>query len=153
VRRFEIIYGDSGGFTGIEVDCAQQQTPVTTPTAAADTPTPQPDTPTPDVATPTEAGATPTETAAGDTPTATPGGDSSPTPTVAGLAVSPAPVQGAAVAGAESGPGTAVLGAQALPAGGGSPGSEKSMLQWGSALVVLLLVLAASVFNMKRHAG
>ena len=57
VRRFEVVYGDSGGFTGIEVDCGQPgATP--TPTAAPATPSPTspPDTPSPEAATPTPTG-------------------------------------------------------------------------------------------------
>ena len=184
VRRLEIVYGDSGGFTGIEVDCPQQPTASPTgtaiartpsPTAQAETPTP---TPTPAAPTPTPAGATPTPTAAGETPTpAPPGETASPTPaaqaetptptptaqaaaptptptqtpTVAGAQSSPPPVQGAAVAGEVPGgrPGTTVLGAQALPAGGGAP--ARGSMTWAAPLIVLALVLGGTLFSMRRQ--
>ena len=38
VRRFEVVYGDSGGFTGIEVDCGQPGPCCPTPTTGTPTP-------------------------------------------------------------------------------------------------------------------
>jgi hypothetical protein len=142
VRRFEVVYGDSGGFTGIQVDCGQP----------APTPTPVPATPTPVVETPTPAPATPTPAA--ETPTAAPE-SAAPTPTVAAAVLTPAPEQPAAVApaaiqNAPGGPATAVLGAQALPAGGG-PQDGRSWLHWAAALGGLALVAAGSLYVLKRQ--
>ena len=122
VRRFEVVYGDSGGFTGIELDCGQ---PIPTPivTAGAQTAAPT-----------ATAGAAPAPAAAAVTPTS--GGG----PAVAVAGESSAPRQG-----------TAVLGAQALPAGGGPPQANGSALvPWAAALVVLAVVTAGSVLLMPR---
>jgi hypothetical protein len=142
VRRFEVVYGDSGGFTGIQVDCGQP-----TPTA-----TPAPATPTPVVETPTETPAPATPTPAAETPTPAP---ESATPTVAAAVQSPAPEQPAAVApaaiqSAPGGPATAVLGAQALPAGGG-PEDGKNWLHWAAPLAGLALVIAGSIYVVRRQ--
>ena len=148
VRRFEVVYGDSGGFTGIEVDCGQPSpTPVAT---AVETPTPTapPETPTP-------ATNTPSPTAAAGTPTAAPTESAAATPTAAATTFAPSnspTVQGVAVAAESSAPrqGTAVLGAEALPAGGGSPGGGE-MPRWVVALVVLAFVVAGSIVLMRRE--
>ena len=149
VRRFEVVYGDSGGFTGIEVDCGQPS-PTPIPTAVTETPTP-----TTPVETPTPAVGTPTATPAPGTPTATPTESATAAPTAAAAAITPsvAPaVQGVAVAGESAAPrqGTAVLGAEALPAGGGSPGGGE-MPRWVVALVVLAVAIAGSIVLMRRQ--
>jgi hypothetical protein len=148
VRRFEVVYGDSGGFTGIEVDCGQPS-PTPTPTAVIETPTPTSPADTP---TPTEE--TPTPTAAPGTPTAGPTESATATPTVAAAAVTPSagtPVQGVAVAGESSAgrPGSAVLGAQALPAGGSASKSNGSF-EWAVLLIPLALVLGGSAVSVYR---
>ena len=150
VRRFEVVYGDSGGFTGIEVDCGQPS-PTPTPTAVAETATP-----TTPVETPTPAEATPTVTPEAGTPTAAPTESAAATPTVeAAAAVTPSagqPAQGVAVAGesAVGRPGTAVLGAEALPAGGGSPeGGE--IPRWVLGLVALAAASGGSIVLMRRE--
>jgi hypothetical protein len=148
VRRFEVVYGDSGGFTGIEVNCPQQQTPTVTPVPPTPTQTPETETPTPPAA-------TPTAIAPEETPTATPPVDvGTPTPTVLAAVVTPeAPTQAAAVAGESpaGGPATAVLGAQALPAGGGPEPGGDDFRRWAIATVVLALAVGASVLTMKRR--
>ena len=133
VRRFEVVYGDSGGFTGIEVDCGQPS-PTPTPTAATETPTP---------------------TTAPATPTATPTESTTAAPTDAAAILAPSTatvVQGVAVAGEFSAArqGTAVLGAEALPAGGGSPGAGE-MRTWVVALVVLAVAVAGSIVVVRRE--
>jgi hypothetical protein len=148
VRRFEVVYGDSGGFTGIEVECPQQQTATPPP------PTEVPPTPTQpaETETPTPA-STPTATVAAETPSASPAEVSSPTPTVAGVFATPeVPTQAAAVAGESpaGGPASAVLGAQALPAGGG-PGRDDDFRRWAAATVVLALAIGGSVLTIKRR--
>jgi len=133
VRRLVFDYQESGGFTGIEVDC-EQSTP--TPTAAA-TPTP---TAAP-TATPSPAPEIPTATPEGGTSTQAPPAPSpSPSPTVA-AAVSP-PEAGTSVAG---GPG-------ALPAGGGSPPATEGFL-WTAPLVILALVLGGTFVSKRRGSG
>jgi hypothetical protein len=145
VRRLVFDYAESGGFTGIEVDCATQAT--ATPTSVAETPTPTEPVPTPS---PTQAGATSTP-AATDTPapTATPSDDTStqatpvdsPAPPTATVAAAVAPP--AADTSVSAGPG-------ALPAGGGPPTDAKDAAQWAGALIVLGLVLAGSMRSMRR---
>ena len=145
VRRFEVVYGDSGGFTGIEVDCGQPG-PTPTPTAVPATaaPTSPPDTPSPEAGTPT-----PTEAAA--TPTPAPTESAAATPTAAAAEFTPSagqPAQGVAVAAETAGrPQTAVLGAEALPAGGASPASGGSF-EWALLLFPLALVLGGSAIWM-----
>jgi len=147
VRRFELVYRDSAGFTGIEVQCPEQPTPSPTPTPVAETPTPTPAavTPTPEAPAPTAAGGTPTDTPPAESP--------SPSPAVQGVSSTPDTSQPAAVAAAdiEGGPETAVLGAQALPSGGGSPGAGKDPLHWLAGLVVLALALGGSIYTLKRQ--
>jgi hypothetical protein len=145
VRRFEVVYGDSGGFTGIEVDCGQPS-PTPTPTAVeTPTPTAQPETPTP-------AANTPSPTAAAGTPTAAPTESAAATPTAAATTFAPSnspTVQGVAVAAESSAPrqGTVVLGAKALPAGGGSPGGGE-LPRW---VVVLTVAIAGSIVLTRRQ--
>ena len=149
VRRFEVVYGDSGGFTGIAGDCEQPgPTPAATGVAETPTPSPQPETPTPSAD-------TPTPTAAAGTPTvaATESAAATPTEAAATLAPSTSPaVQGVAVAGESSAPrqGSAVLGADALPAGGGSPGGG-ALPRLVLALVVLAVAIAGSIFLMRKE--
>jgi len=133
VRRLVFDYQESGGFTGIEVDCAQS-TP--TPTAAA-TPT----TTAAPTATPSPAPEIPTATPEGGTSTqAPPASSPSPSPTVA-AAVSP-PEAGTSVA---AGPG-------ALPAGGGSPPAAEGF-RWTAPLIILALVLGGTFVSMRRGSG
>jgi hypothetical protein len=149
VRRFEVVYGDSGGFTGIEVNCGRPS-PAPTPTAVAETPPP-----TAPAATPTPAEGTPTPTAVPGTPTATPTESAAATPTAAPATLAPSTspaVQGVAVAGEFAAPrqGTAVLGAEALPAGGGSPEGD-GLPSWVLALVVLAVAITVSVVLKRRQ--
>jgi hypothetical protein len=149
VRRLEIVYGDSGGFTGIEVDCPQGPAP--TPTTAAETATP-----TAPAGTPTEAAGSPTPTSGGVTPT--PPGGASPTPTVAAAFATPAPEVGAqapsgqpaAVAGQSAAPRqpTAVAGANALPAGGGPPSDHSTA--WALPLLLTALVFGGALIWARR---
>ena len=130
VRRLVFDYQESGGFTGIEVDC-EQSTP--TPTAPAATPTP--------TAAPT---ATPAPT---DTPAPTP------SPTVAAGTPAPSPSPSPTVAAAVAPPqgGTSVsAGPGALPAGGGTPSPEASP-GWAAALAALALVLGGTFVSMRRR--
>ena len=133
VRRLVFDYQESGGFTGIEVDC-EQSTP--TPTAAA---TPTPTAAPTSTPAPTDTPApTPSPTVAAGTPT--PGPSPSPSPTVA-AAVAP-PQGGTSVS---AGPG-------ALPAGGGTPSPEASP-GWAAALAALALVLGGTFVSMRRRSG
>ena len=148
VRRFEVVYGDSGGFTGIEVDCGQSSPTPAATAVGTPSPTAPPETPTPAANTPSPTGAT-------GTPTAAPTESAAATPTAAAVTLGPATspaVQGVAVAGESSAPrqGTAVLGADALPAGGGSPGGGE-MPKWVLALVVLVVAIAGSFVLMRRE--
>ena len=108
VRRFELVYRDSGGFTGIEVMCPAAATPTDTPAGGGAT------------ATPPGATATPVLGAGQSTPTARPTAAAA-TPTPAAQAVSaastPAATAPSAVAAAVSGPSAA----QGLPVTGGRP--------------------------------
>ena len=145
VRRLVFDYDESGGFTGIEVDC---QNPTPSPTAQADTPTPTEPVPTPS---PTEA------------PTATP----SPTPqaatatppiatsTAAPPTDAPSPAPGVAAAAGAPNTGTSTgtgPGAEALPAGGGTP-SPADGFRWTAALMALALILGATYVSRRseRH--
>ena len=137
VRRLEIVYRDSAGVTGIEIDCPPG-TPTPTPTPPGGTPTPTPPGSTP---TPTPPGGTPTPTPTGGTPTATPpGGTPTPTPTSPGATPTPTPSAATptptpnAVAGIASQPAVAQIANQA-PAGGGRPDD--------SSFPIELLLLAA----------
>jgi len=135
VRRLVFDYQESGGFTGIEVDC-EQSTP--TPTAPAATPTPS----AAPTATPSPAPATPTATPEGGTSTqSTPAPSPLPSSTVA-AAVSP-PEGGTSVA---AGPG-----AGALPAGGGAP--AVAGFRWTAPLIILALVLGGTFVSMRRRSG
>jgi hypothetical protein len=143
VRRLVFDYQESGGFTGIEVDCEQAATATPTEPPATATPTEPPATPTPTqaaaTATPTPAEtASPTPTAG--TSTEAPPTEAPPTPTVA-AAVSPPSADTSVSAGP---------GAQELPAGGGPPAGAKSAVRWAGALTVLALVLAGSIRSMRR---
>ena len=123
VRRFELDYGDSAGFTGIEVDCGQPSSPLAaTATAAGPEVTPSP---------------TPAAPSLGTTPSTT---QTAPAVAVAGEVSAPRPT-------------TAVLGVQALPAGGGPPREGNTWLKWASPLIVLTLVLTCSIFLKRgqRH--
>jgi hypothetical protein len=134
VRRFELVYRDSGGFTGIEVSCPSAATPTPTPTGgqgATATPTSAPEgaTPTP-TATPVTAGtSTPTVQPTVVAATATPA-------VRAAGAAAPGPTAPSAVAAAVSGPG-----AQGLPVTGGRP--DDGGLAWPALPLTLAGVLAA----------
>jgi len=117
VRRFELVYRDSGGFTGIEVECGGP-TPTATPAGGGEaTPTP----------TPTSAGeATPT-------PTPTSAGVATPTPATAGVTTSsPTPVsQPVAVAAVVQLPAPqAAPQPAAVPSMGGNPGEGGRAFSW-----------------------
>jgi len=131
VRRLEFVYHESGGFTGIEVACEQA---TATPTATA-APTATPTAP------PT---ATPTPLAETPTPTQAP----SPTPTAAAATASPVPTP-TAVADTSVQQTPVALGADNLPAGGGSPGSE-SRFSWAAALLGVLVVAGGSLVWMQN---
>jgi hypothetical protein len=123
VRRFELVYRDSGGFTGIEVECGGP-TPTATPAGGGEaTPTP----------TPTNAGeATPT-------PKPTGAGQATPTPVTAGVTTSsPTPVsQPVAVAAVVQPPAPqAAPQPAAVPSMGGDPGEGGRAFSW--TLVALL---------------
>ena len=134
VRRLVFDYQESGGFTGIEVDC-EQSTPTPTAPAATPTPTAAP------TATPSPAPATPTATPEGGTSTqSTPAPSPLPSFTVA-AAVSP-PEAGTSVA---AGPG-----AEALPVGGGAPAAAEGF-RWTAPLMILALVLGATFVSMRRR--
>jgi hypothetical protein len=130
VRRFELVYGDSGGFTGIEVTCER---PTPTPTTVAAT-------------------ATPTATPAGETPS--PSASPAPTPTAQGVEQSPQPTPTATptppteVAAADTPaprPTSAVLGAESLPAGGGSPeDGANDVFRWATALLAGAIIAAGT---------
>jgi hypothetical protein len=142
VRRLEFVYQESGGFTGIEVDC-EQGTPTPTATSVVDTATPTAPAETP---TPTPAAETPTPTPDAGTPTPTPppAESPSPSPTVAAAVATPATAGTSVAAGVEGG-------AEALPAGGGPQTAAKGPLQWAAALAALALVLGGSVYSMRRE--
>ena len=122
VRRFELVYRDSAGFTGIEVECEQPN-----------------------------GGPTPTATPAGvgeETPTPTPAGAGVATPTVAAAVVtpSPAPVQPVAVAAAVQPPAPAPQVAPqpaAVPSMGGAPSDGGAALSW-TAVALMSVGLAMS---------
>ena len=149
VRRLVFDYDESGGFTGIEVDC-EQETP--TPTSAVETATPTAPAPTP---TPTAA-ATATPTPAADTPTPT-STSTAATPTAAAATATPAsptetptPTVAAAVSAPNVGTSVAA-GPGALPAGGGPRAAAEDALSWAGALAALALVLGGSVYSMRRE--
>jgi hypothetical protein len=136
VRRFELVYRDSAGFTGIEVECEQPGgTPTATPAGAGATPT----------ATPTGGGGpTPTATSAAlATPTPTRAAVATPTPVVAGAVATPTPQQPVAVAAAVQppAPGAAEPRPAAVPSGGGLPSDGGRTLSW-AALALLAAGLA-----------
>jgi len=129
VRRFELVYRDSGGFTGIEVMCPSAATPTGTPAGGGATATPAGATATPVVgggqSTPT-----PRPTAAAATPT--PGGQA------VSAASTPAATAPSAVAAAVSGPSAA----QGFPVTGDHPSdgglaSPASLLTLAGILVAL----------------
>ena len=127
VRRLVFDYQESGGFTGIEVGCEQG---APTPTGSAGTPTPA-------------AGAgTPTPAAGAGTPTPA-AGAGTPTPAAAAVAV--------AGEGAAPRQGSAVLGAAALPAGGGPQSADEGSLAWTAPLIVLAFVLGGSLLWTRRR--
>jgi hypothetical protein len=135
VRRLVFDYDESGGFTGIEVDCAQA-TP--TPTAQADTPTP------------TEPAPTPTPTAA-PTPTPSPA-PATPTPPIATstqAAPAPSPTVAAAVAPPRTADTSVSAGPDALPAGGGTPSARDLWSQWAPLLLLLALISGTTFVSMR----
>jgi hypothetical protein len=147
VRRFELVYRDSAGFTGIEVECQQPGgTPTATPAGGGATPTA---TPRGGAATPTATpvgggGATPTATPAGaGAGTATPvaGGQATPTPVVAGQTTSPSGGQQAVAVAGVSQPPAAQPQPAAVPSGGGAPAVGGVELSW-LALTLLVAGLA-----------
>jgi hypothetical protein len=106
VRRFELVYRDSAGFTGIEVECQQPGgTPTATPAAGGGGPTP--------TATPAGAGV--------GTPTPAAGGQATPTPS--GVQ------QPVAVAGLVQ-PAVAQPQPAAVPSMGGDPSDGGHALSW-----------------------
>jgi len=111
VRRFELDYRDSGGFTGIEVACQTQPASVVVPVAPTSTQAPVP------------------------------------APAVAPSVVEPSSVAAAAV----DRPAPAVLGAVALPAGGGPPTTGDSWFEWAAGLIVLTLALGGLIFFGRRQ--
>lgn len=121
VRRFELVYRDSGGFQGPGVECPPG-TPTPTRPVETGTPTPPAETgtPTPPVQTPTPTPGTPTATATPLGATSTPVGT-----TVAAPTPKPSPQ---AVAGAISGP-------SGVPAAGGGS------LDTGNTTAKLLITL------------
>jgi hypothetical protein len=141
VRRLVFDYDESGGFTGIEVDC-ETSTPTPTSTSTIETPVP---TPTPEEPTPTPSAQaqtpTPSPTPATATETAAPPTDT-PAPSATVLPAGAPPQADTSVA---AGPG-------ALPAGGG-PEAPKSPAEWAAALMALMLVLGGSAFSMRRQRG
>jgi hypothetical protein len=124
VRRFELVYRDSAGFTGIEVECEQ---PGGTPTA-----------------TPAIAGATPTATpAAAGVATPTPAAASVITPSPAAAAQQPVAVA-AAVQPPAPAPQAAAPQPATVPSMGGAPSDGGRALSWAAvALVGLGLTLTA----------
>jgi hypothetical protein len=147
VRRFELVYRDSGGFTGIEVSCPAAATPTptsTSPQGATATPT-----------TPAEATSTPTAT-----PTAPAGATSTPTggPTAAAVTATPAPAAGAVESSPAATSQTAVAGAVTGPSAQGFPvtgdGTDNSALAGPGvslALTGALAVLIGGVFLIQRR--
>jgi hypothetical protein len=128
VRRLELVYHESGGFTGIEVTC-EQPTPTATATAPA---TPSP------TATPT---APPTET---PTPTEVP----SPSPTAAAATETPAPTTNVADTSVQATP--VALGAENLPAGGGPPAGSGISFGWAVVLLGQVIVLGGLIVWMRK---
>jgi hypothetical protein len=133
VRRFELVYRDSAGFTGIEVECQQPGgTPTATPVGGGATPTATPSGggPTP-TATPAGGGATPTPAAGVATPT--PGaGQATPTSAAAGQTTSSSGgQQPVAVAGVAQPP-VAQPQPAAVPSGGGAPSDGGRTLSWAA---------------------
>ena len=136
VRRLVFDYDESGGFTGIEVDC-EQATP--TPTAQAETPSPTPPRTLPAEPTPTP---TPAPT---DTPAPTP----SPTAAAETSTPTPAPSAAASADTSVNQEPTEVLAAGALPAGGGTPSATEGF-RWAAPLMVLALVLVGTFVSRRR---
>ncbi|HEV8574301.1 MAG TPA: hypothetical protein VGR43_06280, partial [Dehalococcoidia bacterium] len=129
VRRFEIVYRDSAGLTGIEV-CPPEATPSPSATPAPTaSPTPAP------------------------TASATPAATASPTPSpvlapTAAPTASPAPAP-TAVAAVTAAPVTAVL-ADSFPTSGGSAGSESPAATWMLAGALGLFTIAAVCEIVRR---
>jgi hypothetical protein len=124
VRRLELVYHESGGFTGIEVACPQ---PTPSPTSTS---TPGP------TATPTAAAtATPT---APPTPTPTQPPTPSPTPTAPPASPSPSPTALADTSLQQT------PAAGGLPAGGGAPSGGIAVFSWATALLGAMLVAGGS---------
>jgi hypothetical protein len=116
VRRFELVYRDSAGFTGIEVECQQPGgTPTATPAGGG--------------------GPTPTATPAGagvGTPTPAAGGQATPTPGAAGQTTSPSGgQQPVAVAGLVQ-PAAAQPQPATVPSMGGAPSDGGGTLSWAA---------------------
>jgi hypothetical protein len=139
VRRFELVYRDSAGFTGIEVECQQAGgTATPTPTSAGGA------TPTPTSA----AVATPTPTSAAlATATPTRAAVATPTPVVAAVATpTPAAQQPVAVAAAVQPPAPAVAPQPAaIPSGGGNPVADTGAFNW--------IAVALMSFGLAMTAG
>jgi hypothetical protein len=138
VRRFELVYRDSGGFTGIEVMCPSAATPTGTPAGGGATATP--------------AGATATPVAGGGQSTPTPrptAAAATPTPAVQAVSATstPAATAPSAVAAAVSRPSAA----QGLPVTGGPP-SDGGLASTASVLTLAGILAALTGGILLLHA-
>ena len=145
VRRLVFDYDESGGFTGIEVDC---ENPTPTPTAQAETPTPSPQPPTPS---PTRRHLDRHPRRHADARAHGPTGPhAQPDRRRRDRDRRPRAVAAAAAApnaGTSTGAGPS---AGALPAGGGAP-SPAEGFRWTAALMALALVLGGTWYSRRKE--